>query len=81
MISANVAESSKLALYNYYALTSFRFLNLLKSKEIIINGLNTINPTIEKHKKSFFSEMKNKTISQIKNFSQFEDTFVILQLL
>ena len=64
MISANVAESSKLALYNYYALTSFRFLNLLKSKEIIINGLNTINPTIEKHKKSFFSEMKNKTIKE-----------------
>jgi hypothetical protein len=59
--SANVAENSILALYNYYALTSFRFSNLLKSKEIIIIGLDVINPIIEKHKKSFFLEMKKKT--------------------
>ena len=60
--SANVVENSILALYNYYALTSFGFLNLLKSKEIIIIGLDAINPVIEKHKKSFFSEMKKKTV-------------------
>ena len=60
--SAKVVDNSILALYNYFALTSFRFSNLLKSKEIIIIGLDAINPVIEKHKKSFFSEMKNKTV-------------------
>ena len=60
--TANVVDNSILALYNYFALTSFRFSNLLKSKEIIIAGLDAINPVIEKHKKSFFSEMKNKTV-------------------